>query len=188
MVLDLTLRHAHSSQHRQVVPCIVSSLISGQVATALAMQPGGAVGRLRKVIAGVLKENVQVVRAMPPSQQSSQARHRAAVLDLVLPRTVPGEQRRHTLETSLNSDWSSDNITLYWLEEQPPDLTRWSERVAQALLPAAVPAFPRNRRATTCWHVVCHCGLLLFAAVAFAQKISGQPAPLRPRRATCGRC
>ena len=119
--------------------------ISGMIACALAMRPGGSTQTLRASIAVVLERSVHVHVAQPPPPDDCRALYRKALFDLCLRSDGAGLRRRSNLEMLLNGDLQSEEVHVYMASETVElDARAWSEAVAELLLPAAIPVFPRS--------------------------------------------
>lgn len=133
-------------QGKAYLPC--GWAISGLIALALAMQPSGAVFKLRRILEQHLRDNVVVFASEPPGPTDPRTVRRDALLQVCLGGPGSGkpreQKRRLVLETLCNGDWSAKAVQYYTLEPAP-DLEAWSQRVARALLPEALALFPRHR-------------------------------------------
>ena len=117
-------------------------LITGIIAVALAMKPGGTIQKLRRVLAEVLFHTVQIVNA--PALEAPSRKYLHALLDLILPDSVQGRHRRHELQFLFTSDVSRDEIVWH----SPGLLVQkwtWATRGAFALIPHKCEVFQRHR-------------------------------------------
>ena len=83
---------------------------------------------------------------------------RDALLELCLPDTPKGRQRKLALRALITSDTAFSRCTFY-TTDPPPSKAEWARAMAQNLLPAAVPLLQRQR-----WL----CSAAAFAAAALA--------------------
>jgi hypothetical protein len=122
---------------------VVNGAISGLVAVALAMKPGGSFTTFKKVIVQTLRACVQVVNGPPPAEHDPRVRYKRSLFKLL---GVGCEVRQTTLQELLNGDWTSDDILWYKpggaTEAQ---LQNWAEVVANVLMPKSLQIFPRTR-------------------------------------------
>jgi hypothetical protein len=89
--------HVHISNNIQKLTFTsVGPTISAMISLTLALQPSGALTTLQHVICRILFDNVEVVVAPQPLDCWA-TRHRAAVMDLCLPRDSAGAKRRAVL-------------------------------------------------------------------------------------------
>ena len=70
------------------------------------------------------------------------------MLQLCLPNKPSGDRRRIELRHLLNGDWGSPLVEFYSMAAAV-DTRQWARRAAVALLPAAIPMFPRTRWVTS---------------------------------------
>jgi hypothetical protein len=132
------------------------STISGVIAVALAQEGLGSAGKLRDAIKQVLMDSADIhINILPPRKEDSNSAYRAAVFDLLLPKTIVGRKRRAVLERLLHGDMTGNSIDVYFrLEDasvvkQREALEEWAQDVADALFPCAHKVFPRHRWLTS---------------------------------------
>ena len=132
-----------TAQGRAYAP--VDTDISGIIAMALAMKPGGAVGQFRAAIRLVLESSVEFHDRPPLRPDDAKSLYREAVLDATIGSAIPGDiSRRTALGQLLNGDWRSDAVDVCW-SGRAPNKTKWAELAAECLLPHPLEVFPRNR-------------------------------------------
>lgn len=121
----------------------MTRMISGMVAIALALRPAEAFGKLQKALRHVLENTVIFSAGMPLPFDDPCSRQRDALLDLLLPHPTDA-QRKFTLRSNLNGDWSSKEI-IYFSSGAETDKTAWAKATSQALLPTRPQLWNRNR-------------------------------------------
>ena len=133
------------AQGRSYAP--VGKDISGAIAMALAMKPGGAVGAFRAAVQQVLEDRVRFHDIQPPPPGAACSLHREAVLKIAFSSAAPTaheQNRMELLRLCLNGDWRLDAVDVCW-PGLPPDKAAWATVVAVTLVPEAIALFPRNR-------------------------------------------
>lgn len=144
---------AHAGRPRLISLCAVHALstiqgrvygtqpnmISGLIATSLAMKTAGATRIFRLALQRILKASVKVHQQPPPGPDDPRRVYRDAVLAVV----HPTASQRLVLEACFNGDWASESID--WFSPEGGDVEHWAAQAAQALLPHALPTFQRHR-------------------------------------------
>lgn len=125
---------------------VLDAEVSGVIATAIAMQAAGAVVRFRDALAETVEKFIAVFPGSPPpSPLHPDVQTKLRLWDLLLPESVPkAAERRETLSFLLNG-------TIWQRLEHfgPVSPKEIATQVARALLPSAVPVFPRHRWVTS---------------------------------------
>ena len=125
---------------------VVDGLLSGVIALALSLAPGGAMDSLRTVIAEILQRSLVVHKVLPPLPHHAHAQRRDEFLKLLLPATPLGLQRKVTLQTSMHGDLDADEIVLCKIGgAAEEERKQWAKEVAVALLPHNIQTFSRTR-------------------------------------------
>ena len=122
---------------------LVPTTISGTINLSCTMAAGGSTAALRICMAQVLLDSVVVLMG-PYPRGSDACKANNAFWDRCLPKTLSGYQRKHVLQRNLHSDLTCDTIYLCTLAENP-DLQRWADETAKALLPCRTPLLQRHR-------------------------------------------
>ena len=138
---------ASTAQGRAFGP--VDGIISGAIACSLAQQPSQAPQKLRREIAVVLFRSCVVCSDPFPADDAPEMHRFRAVLDMCLPSSQQGLQRRMVLWNCLTGDTATEKVRWHFQAdgEQVPDKTKWAWacRVAWALYPSIITVFPRHR-------------------------------------------
>ena len=93
----------------------------------------------------VFRKAVNHRKGLPPGPNSPEVRHRDALLELCLDsHSLRDIKRKCELKMLLRSDLS-DHKAYYYSPEDNPDLDRWANRLATAILPARVTVMQRRR-------------------------------------------
>lgn len=164
------------------------ALVSGLIAFELSTQTLGAAASLRKVCARVLLRRARPQQRAPPKTGDPRIAYREAVLNLCLTSSTKDKIRRVQIEADLHSDLTRRDIIWYTLDAAP-NMERWPERAARALIPSSLEVFNRNRwlSKTTAWREVSLLGLthdlLDELGPAYIAELKGQKMPweIRPK-------
>ena len=135
--------HACSNVQGVAFDC-VSAVISGCIATSLAMQASGASTLFRKALVRVLEEMVVLKPLTPPGHSDPRIQWRDALLDLTLPAESKGSVLlREKLQILLHSDLRDSNIVVFTCKPEEFDRTAWATSLAALLLPCRIKPFAR---------------------------------------------
>jgi hypothetical protein len=124
---------------------MICPTVSGMIAFSLAQMPAGSVCKLRDVIALVICESTICADGLPPAADDQCMVRRNALLDLCLGASTTDLKRRSELERLIASDISEDTIYVYPGHEAAFDKMEYAEKLANAVLPKAVPLMQRRR-------------------------------------------
>lgn len=123
----------------------VAPLISGMIATSLAMAPAGSIRKFRSVLKQELLRRLVVVPSTPPPPGDPRRDYRDQILALCLSSgSARDEARREVLTHLMNGNWCEQAIVWY-TRDATPNQARWASQVARALLPSAWELFLRHR-------------------------------------------
>jgi hypothetical protein len=153
--LPCDIHKAASSQTAQMD--LAGRHISGVIAVGLVMRDGGATMRLREILFDILEEKLIICIGPPPRGYIKE--HRLAIYELFLGSTLtrsedkPSQLRlrarqRAVLNHFLVGDLEDGDSVPFWTltETSKEDvLQQFKQHVIPALLPHAIPIFPRSR-------------------------------------------
>ena len=144
---------------------------SGIINLALALEGSGSLDRLRQILQEIVADELIVVHAPPPGEDTHVFQHRKAVLDAFLPpNSVKNRKRRFIIHSLANSDISDHQIVHYCTFGccSSPEQSIWNFQhwLVWALLPAKLGVFQRKSWTGSdtavywCALLHCHWGLL----------------------------
>jgi hypothetical protein len=128
----------------------IADTVSGVLATSLAQQVGGSVGKFRKEIVIIAIAQVRVYKCSPPPASAEQLHERDALLDLFLPDSCPAKRlRKEQLKVLLNSGNVEGSTIAWYCPEDNPNVEQWASAVAGAVFPHGITKFTRTRWLTS---------------------------------------
>eukprot|EP00971_Amphidinium_carterae_P281305 5585191-Amphidinium_carterae.2 len=123
---------------------VVPGCVRGIISCSLAMRPGGSPQLLRACLAEVLFRSAVFHVAEAPVAPDVRPLYRRAVMDLCFPASPKNVIRKANLDVLLNGDWTNPRVDVYVTTSACINKRKWANCVADLLLPAAIPVFPRR--------------------------------------------
>ena len=135
--------HCCSTAQGRSFKCMDQDL-SGIIAASLAQRATGSTTSFREQLVHVLEASVVPLDAPVPDSSEPRMQYRDSLLSLTLPDTPAGRARAARLRVLLTGDLQAQRIDFH-APGRVINKHKWATHVAEALLPEAIPLFPRQR-------------------------------------------